>query len=101
MTCGVLQVFLFFNDKDHFADKFQKAFRKERIIDFLNEKGIALFDTATAVRRLQDNASDKYLEVVRPTDISALLQQLPQCKRCHYGRKANRHALCAVLIART
>ncbi len=71
---------LFFNDKDHFADKSQKAFRKERIIDFLNEKGIALFDTATAVRRLQDNASDKYLEVVRPTDISALLQQLPQCK---------------------
>ena len=32
---------LFFNDKDHFADKSQKAFRKERIIDFLNEKGIA------------------------------------------------------------
>ena len=29
---------LFFNDKDHFADKSQKAFRKERIIDFLNEK---------------------------------------------------------------
>ena len=60
---------LFFNDKDHFADKSQKAFRKERIIDFLNEKGIALFDTATAVRRLQDNASDKYLEVVRPRHI--------------------------------
>ena len=72
---------LFFNDKDHFADKSQKAFRKERIIDFLNEKGIALFDTATAVRRLQDNASDKYLEVVRPTDISAL------CNNCHSAKR--------------
>lgn len=87
---------LFFNDKDHFADKSQKAFRKERIIDFLNEKGIALFDTATAVRRLQDNASDKYLEVVRPTDISALLQQLPQCKAIvTTGQKAT-DTLCAL-----
>ena len=72
---------LFFNDKDHFADKSQKAFRKERIIDFLNEKGIALFDTATAVRRLQDNASDKYLEVVRPTDISHY------CTNCHSAKR--------------
>lgn len=87
---------LFFNDKDHFADKSQKAFRKERIIDFLNEKGIALFDTATAVRRLQDNASDKYLEVVRPTDISALLHQLPQCKAIvTTGQKAT-DTLCAL-----
>ena len=68
---------LFFNDKDHFIDKSRKAFCKECIISFLNEKGIALFDTATAVRRLQDNASDKFLEVVQPTDIAALLQQLP------------------------
>ena len=41
---------------------------------------MALFDTATAVRRLQDNASDKFLEVVEPTDITALLQQIPACK---------------------
>lgn len=53
---------------------------RERIIDFLNEKGIALFDTASAIRRLQDNASDKFLEVVQPTDIRALLLQLPECK---------------------
>ena len=71
---------LFFNDKDHFVDKSRKAFCKECIISFLNKKGIALFDTATAVRRLQDNASDKFLEVVQPTDIAALLQQLPQCE---------------------
>lgn len=71
---------LFFDDKDFFVDKARKAFCRERIVDFLNEKGIALFDTATAIRRLQDNASDKFLEVVRPTDIPALLRNLPQCK---------------------
>ena len=71
---------LFFGDKEHFLNESRKAFRRERIIDFLNEKGIALYDTATVVRRLQDNASDKFLEVVQPTDIAALLRQLPSCK---------------------
>jgi len=46
----------------------------------LNEKGIALFDTASSIRRLQDNASDKFLEVVEATDVAALLRQLPECK---------------------
>ena len=87
---------LFFNDKDHFVDKSRKAFCKECIISFLNKKGIALFDTATAVRRLQDNASDKFLEVVQPTDIAALLQQLPQCEAIvTTGQKAT-DTLCAL-----
>lgn len=72
--------FLFFNDKDYFVDKTKKAFCKERLISFLQEKGIALFDTASAIRRLQDNASDKFLEVVQPTDVPALLHRIPQCK---------------------
>ena len=46
---------------------------------FLNEKGIALFDTAMAVNRLKDNASDAFLEIVEHTDIEALLKQIPQC----------------------
>ena len=49
------------------------------IIAFLNEKGIAFFDTATAVNRLKDNASDAFLEIVEHTDIEALLKQMPQC----------------------
>jgi G:T/U mismatch-specific DNA glycosylase len=72
--------FLFFNDKDYFLNETRKAFCKERITDFLNEKGIALFDTASSIRRLQDNASDKFLEVVEPTDIAVLLRQIPECK---------------------
>ena len=71
---------LFFNNKDYFLNETRKAFCRERIISFLNDKGIALFDTAWAIRRLQDNASDKFLEVVQPTDISRLLGQLPECK---------------------
>lgn len=71
---------LFFGSKDHFLNDNKKAFCRERIIDFLNEKGIALFDTASSIRRLQDNASDKFLEVVQPTDIAGLLRRLPACK---------------------
>ena len=32
------------------------------------------------MRRLQDNASDKFLEVIEPTDIRLLLKQLPECR---------------------
>ena len=71
---------LVFDDKDYFLNETRKAFCRERIIDFLNEKGIALFDTASSIRRLQDNASDKFLEVVEATDVTALLRQLPECK---------------------
>ena len=71
---------LFFDNKDHFLNESKKAFCREQIIDFLNKKGIALFDTASPIRRLQDNASDKFLAVVQSTDIAAMLRQLPECK---------------------
>ena len=71
---------IFFNDKEHFLLPGKKAFHKEYLIEFLTEKGIALYDTATSVRRLQDNASDKFLEVIEPTDIRLLLKQLPHCQ---------------------
>lgn len=71
---------LFFDNKDYFLNESKKAFCRERIIEFLKTTGIALFDTASVIRRLQDNASDKFLEVVQPTDIGALLRQLPACK---------------------
>ena len=72
--------FLFFNDKEHFLLPGKKAFHKDYLVEFLTEKGIALYDTATAIRRLQDNASDKFLEVIEPTDIRLILKQLPQCQ---------------------
>lgn len=71
---------IFFQNKEHFLIPGKKVFDKDRIVEFLNEKGIALYDTASSVRRLQDNASDKFLEVVEPTDIGLLLKQIPACK---------------------
>jgi G:T/U-mismatch repair DNA glycosylase len=70
---------VFFGDKNHFVDLQAKRFKLDEIVAFCQEKGLAFFDTSTAIRRLQDNASDKFLEVVEPTDIRALLQQLPHC----------------------
>lgn len=86
---------LFFGDKDYFVQEGKKAFCRERLEAFLQEKGIALFDTASAVRRLQDNASDKFLQVVTPTDVGALLCRLPLCRAVvTTGEKAT-ETLCA------
>ncbi len=71
---------IFFQNKEHFMSPDKKVFDKEHIIDFLHKKGIALYDTASAICRLQDNASDKFLEVIKQTDISLLLKQIPMCK---------------------
>ncbi|KAA6329041.1 hypothetical protein EZS27_022113 [termite gut metagenome] len=81
---------IFFNDKDYFLNETRKAFCRERVIEFLRGRGIALFDTASVVRRLQDNASDKFLEVVEPTDVGGLLDKLPQCQAIAVtGQKAS------------
>ncbi|MCD8309948.1 MAG: uracil-DNA glycosylase family protein [Prevotellaceae bacterium] len=86
---------VFFGDARHFEENGRKAFSKERIVQFLADKGIALYDTATAVQRLQGNASDKYLDVVEPTDIAALLDALPRCEAIvTTGEKAT-DTLCA------
>lgn len=71
---------IFFNDRNRFVDVAAKKFRLDDIVDFCTGTGIAMYDTATAVRRLKDNASDKFLEVVTPTDIPALLMKIPKCQ---------------------
>ena len=71
---------LFFEDKDHFNLPGQKRFDQARVEAFCRERGMALYDTACEVRRLKDNASDKFLEVVTPTDLPALLARIPECR---------------------
>lgn len=71
---------LFFGDKSYFVDGANKRFSRERVVAFCSERGIALYDTAAAVRRLKDNASDKFLDVVEPTDVGALLRRIPDCR---------------------
>lgn len=93
---------VFFGDPMHFVDQAARRFRKDNIEAFCREKGIAFYDTATAIRRLKDNASDKFLEVVEPTDIAALLSQLPHLRAiATTGEKATA-TICATLgIAET
>ena len=86
---------LFFGDKEHFVIPGRKAFCRERLVAFLQERGIALYDTASSVCRLQDNASDKYLQVVTPTDVSALLHLLPQCQAVAVTGQKAADTLCA------
>ena len=88
---------LFFADRNHFVDEKAKRFKTDEIIGFCQEKGIAFFDTSTAIRRLKDNASDKFLEVVEPTDVAALIARLPRLRAIvTTGEKAT-DTICASL----
>ena len=88
---------VFFGDRNHFVDLEQKRFKLEEIVAFCLSKGIAFFDTSTAIRRLKDNASDKFLEVVVPTDIPTLLARLPHLRAIvTTGEKAT-ETICASL----
>ena len=68
---------IFFDDRDAFWVSEDKRFNLKAIQSFLVREGIALWDTAMAVRRLKDNASDKFLEIVEPIDLTALLDAHP------------------------
>lgn len=88
---------VFFGDRNHFVDIEAKRFKINEIVSFCQDKGIAFFDTSTAIRRLMDNASDKFLEVVEPTDIPALISKLPHLKAIvTTGEKAT-DTICASL----
>ena len=68
-----------FGDKDHFCLLKEKRFDETAVRAFCAEAGLAFYDTACEVRRLKDNASDAFLEVVTPTDIPGLLARIPDC----------------------
>lgn len=68
---------IFMGDRDALWDSKLKRFDLPTIQAFLRRERIALWDTAMAVRRLRDNASDKYLEIVKPIDLAGLLDRYP------------------------
>ena len=70
---------LFYADKDHFLAA-PKAFSREKAVAFCEEVGLALGDTAIEVIRLKANASDKFLEVVRPINLAEVLERIPRCE---------------------
>ncbi|MDH6342425.1 G:T/U-mismatch repair DNA glycosylase [Parabacteroides sp. PFB2-12] len=70
---------IFYDNKDYFLAN-PKAFSREKAVPFCEEKGIGLGDTAVEVIRQKANASDKFLDVVTPLDLSVILPKIPQCR---------------------
>lgn len=68
---------IFKGDRNALWDMALDKFDLDAIKTLLQREHIALWDTAMAVRRLKDNASDKFLEIVQPIDLAALLDQHP------------------------
>lgn len=72
---------IFMNDRDALWDSALRCFDLDAIKAFLDREHIALWDTAMVVRRLKDNASDKFLEIVEPINLAALLDAHPTISR--------------------
>lgn len=70
---------IFLNDRYALYNLQEKRFNLDAIKQLLNDKGIALHDTARKIRRLKDNASDKFLDIVEPVPLYDLLQRMPNC----------------------
>lgn len=70
---------IFYNDKFHFLDH-PKAFSETKAKAFCLEKGLGFGDTAVEVIRLKNNASDNFLQVVKPMHPETILKQIPECK---------------------
>ena len=71
---------IFFGDKNYFWIDAEKRFDLPLLKLFLTQKKIALYDTATQVRRLKDNASDKFLNIVETIDLDEFFKIRPSIK---------------------
>ncbi len=72
--------YLFYQGKEHFLIPGKKAFDEDKAKRFCTQHGIGIGDTAEEIVRLKDNASDKFLEVIKPLDLEKVLQQIPDCR---------------------
>lgn len=88
---------VFFGDRSRFLRSSGRGFDRAAIESFCRERGIALYDTAEAVVRLRDNASDNFLRVVRETDIETLLVRLPECRTVAVTGQKAADTLCRLL----
>lgn len=70
----------FFNNKEHFFDRSTKTIDKAGIQRLLGEVKVGVGETATEVVRTRGNASDKFLEIIKPVDLARLLQKVPECE---------------------
>ena len=86
-----------FSDRDHFCIAAEKRFDEEAIRAFCTREGLAFYDTACEIRRLRDNASDLFLQVVTPTDIVALTAPLAELRVIGVTGQLATSTLCATL----
>lgn len=71
---------IYYGDRNALLVPGTKDFDLPRIKELLNREGIALHDTGRLIRRLAGNASDKFLEIVEPVDLEALLSRMPHLR---------------------
>lgn len=71
---------VFYGDRERFVAPDGRHFDRGAVETFCRERGIALSDTAAEVVRARGNASDRFLEVVRPFDLAGMLERLPACR---------------------
>lgn len=71
---------IFMGDRMALVDKSSKSFKLDEIKKLLSKHGIAMNDTGRKIRRLQNNASDKFLEIIEPVPLFDLLAKMPECK---------------------
>ena len=92
---------IFYGDKTRFEirDGKKNRYDKAAIMDFCASAGIAISDTAQQIRRLKDNASDQFLEIVQPRNIDELLCKIPECKAIvTTGGKASEVIVCQYVL---
>ncbi|MDE6653872.1 MAG: uracil-DNA glycosylase family protein [Muribaculaceae bacterium] len=89
--------YIYKGDKNYFVDLENKRFDKEKIVDFCSKIGLGLCDTGKEVLRLKDNASDKFLQIVRPFDLDALLELAPSCEAIAVTGELAGETLCGII----
>lgn len=67
------------HDKNYYVDQSQKSFNLHLLKEDLTSLGIALSDTGREIVRTAGNASDKFLDIRKYIDLSALLSEIPEC----------------------
>lgn len=70
---------IFFDDKDKFFNYATKRINKNAIQEMLTIHKIGIGETVKKAIRTRDNASDKFLEIIEPVELSGLLDKIPVC----------------------
>lgn len=70
---------IFHGDKNKFYDVATHSFHLNEITQMLITNHIAISDSAWQVRRLRNNASDKFLEIITTIPLIEILQKIPKC----------------------